>query len=53
METKDTKIEDNDLEQTEMTDEQFNAFLEQLAKLVETNATTGKEAAKIIRQAKV
>jgi len=35
-----------------MTNAEFNAFLETLAKLVESKATTVEEAAEIIRQAK-
>lgn len=36
----------------EMTNAEFNAFLETLAKLVEATAKTPEEAAKIIRDAK-
>lgn len=36
-----------------MTNAEFNAFLETLAKLVESKAKTPVEAAEIIRQAKV
>ena len=35
-----------------MTNAEFNAFLETLAKLVEAKATTPQEAAELIRQAK-
>lgn len=35
-----------------MTNAEFNAFLETLAQLVESKATTIEEAAEIIRQAK-
>lgn len=35
-----------------MTNNQLNAFLETLAKLVESKATTVEEAAKLIREAK-
>lgn len=35
-----------------MTNAQFNAYLETLAKLIESKATTVEEAAEIIRQAK-
>lgn len=35
-----------------MTNAQFNAFLEQLAKLIESKAVTVAEAADIVRQAK-
>lgn len=35
-----------------MTDEQFNAFLEVLAQLVESKAKTPAEAAQLIRDAK-
>lgn len=35
-----------------MTDEQFNAFLEVLAQLVESKAKTPADAAQIIRDAK-
>lgn len=37
----------------EMTNAQLNAYLETLAKLVESKAKTTKEAAEIIRDAKV
>jgi hypothetical protein len=47
-----TQINYDDLEQPEMTDEQFNVFLEQLAKRIETSAKTIKDAAEIVRQAK-
>lgn len=36
-----------------MTNQQLNAFLENLAKLVENKASTAAEAAEIIREAKV
>ena len=36
----------------EMTNAEFNAFLETLAKLVEATAKTGQEAAAIIRDTK-
>lgn len=36
----------------EMTNQQFNEYLETLAKLVESKAETVEEAAKIIREAK-
>ena len=36
----------------EMTNAQFNAFLETLAKRIENEAETPEEAAEIIRQAK-
>ena len=35
-----------------MTNAEFNAFLETLAKLIESKATTAKEAAEIVREAK-
>ena len=35
-----------------MTDEEFDSFLETLAKLVESSAASGKDAARIIREAK-
>ena len=36
-----------------ITDEQFNSFLEVLAKLVEATAKDGNDAARIIRDAKI
>ena len=42
----------NEKEVNEMSNAQFNAFLEQLAKLVEAKATTIAEAVELIRQAK-
>lgn len=36
----------------EMTNAEFNAFLETLARLVEATADTGKDAARIIRETK-
>lgn len=36
-----------------MTNSQLNAFLETLARLIESKATTVEEAAKIIRDAKI
>ncbi len=36
-----------------MTNAEFNAFLETLAKLIESKAKTVKEAAELIREAKV
>lgn len=36
-----------------MTNAQFNAFLETLAKLIENTAKTPEEAAEIIRNAKI
>lgn len=42
----------NKMEEQGMTTEQFNAFLETLAKLIEATANTPQEAAAIIRQAK-
>jgi hypothetical protein len=36
----------------DMTNQQFNEYLEMIAKLVESNAKTVEEAAKIIREAK-
>lgn len=35
-----------------MTNAEFNAFLETLAKLIESKAKTPEEAAKIVREAK-
>jgi len=35
-----------------MTDEQFNAFLEMIARLIELEAKTPAEAAAIVRQSK-
>ena len=35
-----------------MTNKQFNAYLETLAKLIESRAKTAEEAAEIVRQAK-
>lgn len=35
-----------------MTNAEFNAFLETLAKLIEAKATTPEEAAQIVREAK-
>ena len=35
-----------------MTNKQFNAYLETLAKLIESKAKTAEEAAEIVRQAK-
>jgi len=35
-----------------MTNAEFNAFLETLAKLIESKATTPEEAAEIVREAK-
>lgn len=40
------------MEQTPMTNDQYNANLEILAKLVEAKAKTPQEAAQIIREAK-
>ena len=36
-----------------MTNAEFNSFLEQIAKLIEAKATTPREAAEIVREAKV
>ena len=36
----------------EMTNAQFNAFLENVAKLIESKAQTVEEAAEIVREAK-
>lgn len=36
----------------EMTNAQFNAFLENLAKLIEAKAETVEQAAELVRQAK-
>lgn len=36
-----------------MTDNRFDEYLELIAQLIESTATTPKEAAKIVRQAKV
>lgn len=36
-----------------MTDEQYNAMLETLARLIEAKAATVSEAAQIVREAKV
>lgn len=38
--------------QDEMTNAEFNSFLETLAKLIESKANTPEEAAKIVREAK-
>ena len=38
--------------QDEMTNAEFNAFLETLAKLIENRAKAPEEAAKIVREAK-
>lgn len=40
------------METENMTNDQFNSFLENLAKLTEATATTPQEAAQIIRDAK-
>lgn len=37
----------------EMTNAQFNAYLETLAKLIESKAKTAEEAAQLVREAKV
>ena len=36
----------------EMNNQQFNQYLEQIAKLIEATAKTPQEAAKIVREAK-
>ena len=38
--------------QDEMTNAEFNAFMETLAKLIESRAKSPEEAAKIVREAK-
>lgn len=38
--------------QDKMTNAEFNAFLELLAKLIESSAKTPEEAAKLVREAK-
>lgn len=40
------------MEKKEMSNAQWNAFLETLAKLIEAKATTPQEAAQIVRDAK-
>lgn len=40
------------MEKKEMSNAQWNAFLETLAKLIETKSTTPQEAAQIVRDAK-
>lgn len=46
------KIFEPNGEEQEMTNAQFNAFLENLAKLIEAKAETVEQAAELIRQAK-
>ena len=45
-------MEKYEKEQSGMTNAQLNAFLEQLAKLIESKAITVAEAAELVRQAK-
>ena len=40
------------METENMTNDQFNSFLESLAKLIEAQATNPQEAAQIVRDAK-
>ena len=41
------------MEQTPMTDNQYNSNLETLARLIEAKALTPEEAAQIVRDAKI